>query len=537
MMGSFARRLAPFAGAFAFAVATGMLAWRLWRLRYFGVWIDESDNVVIGWLLSEGERLYGTLFSHHMPLAYMAGHLVALLSARDDLAHFRLLPPLAYVATGLAFVGSPLAARAADRGWVAGALFVAATGLFAPIWSGTLLVTDVLWGCAFVASAASLWLPLCLARPPSRGRALFGGAALGVWVSGSLITVYPLLVQGLVLGVLLSVSSRHRAVMRRALAAAALGAAGVAAFELIWMLRHAEFGGFVEQALLFNFRFYGPAQGHRDVAGGAFGVLWGGVSDTVRIWAQALSAPRRADPATWFAALAVAVSVGLGVAIARSVSRGRRAALPLAVVAMLILAASLRLRGEGFHAAPYYLWLLGGAAAGVCLLGEASRLGVAAGAMIVAGLITGPAWGSLRLDWNEPDLRRTLGRMLPTFEYVRAHTLPDQRFLSLNVEPLGYLLARRHPAHPAVFYLPWQAAWERSRNEPDSCARARAESPPFVFYAPQEVQGHPWLEFGSCFDALVRERYERVLDPQTRDLWRLRQDAVGQPAAASAVAP
>lgn len=532
MTRSAARRLAPLAGALAFAVASGFTAWRLWRLRYFGVWIDESDNVVIGWLLSEGERLYGTLFSHHLPLAYMAGHAVALLSERDDLAHFRLLPLLAYVATGLAFVGSPLAERAADRGWIAGALFVAAAGLLAPIWSGTLLVTDVLWGCAFVVCAANLWLPLCLGRPPSRGRALLGGCALGIWVSGSLITVYPLLVQVLVLGVLLAVSSRHREATRRALAPAAIGAAGVVAIEGVWMLRHADLGGFLEQALRFNFQFYGPSQGHRDVTGGAFGVWIDGVRDTVRASVRALSAPRRADPTTWFAALGLALSVGLGVAIARTLASGRRVAAPVAVVALLILAASLRLRGEGFHAAPYYLWLLGGAAAGVCLLREAWRVGVVAGAVIVAGWLVDPAREALRLDWNEPDLRRAIGRILPSFDYVRAHSSPDQRFLSLNVEPLGYLLARRHPAQPGVFYLPWQAAWERSRSEPDSCARARAAAPPFIFYAPQDVHGHPWAEFGGCFDALVRERYERVLDPQVRQLWRLREDEGARPAAA-----
>jgi hypothetical protein len=226
--------------------------------------------------------------------------------------------------------------------------------------------------------------------------------------------------------------------------------------------------------------------------------------------------------------LALAASVGLGLQIAAGLpthGRVRRTGAALATIgALLLLAATLRLRGAGFHAAPYYLWILGAVAA--CVAGAAGVRSAQIGAalFVVGGVLISPIRGPLLFAWDEPDLRRTLAAMLPTFEYVRDHTTPDQRFLSLNVEPIAYLIARRQPAMPGVFYLPWQAEWERSRREPDSCARVRAAPPPYVYFKPHRVHGRPWESYGSCFDALLLERYERVTDLTTRDLWRLRTE-------------
>lgn len=520
------RRLAPTVGALVFAVASAAAAWRLWRLRYLGVWIDESDNVVVGWLLDEGERLYATLFSHHLPLAYMAGQAVAALSPSDDLAHFRVVPILAYVTAGLAFAGSPLAARASDRGWLAASFFVLAAALLAPVFGGTLLVTDVLWGCAFVSCAACLWLPLCIGRPPGRTRAFAGGAALALWVSGSLVTIYPLLVLSAIFGAIAAVSPPHRAGARRIFVPVLLGALAVLVLEFVWLLRFGDVGGFVEQALLFNFRFYGPSQGYPEGAGGTLSVLGRGLRETAGLWALDLVAPDAERPASWFAPLTLIVSVTLGAVIARSLpllDGWRRVAVTvLASLGLLVLAVTLRMRGAGFHSAPYCLWVLGAGAACVALVPDNRRIAVAASLLVLGAGLVWPLRETLQFGWNAPDLRRSLPYAIPTFEYVRDHTTPDQRFLSLNAEPLAYLIARRHPAHPAVFYLPWQAAWEHSRSQPDSCARVREDPPPYVYYAPQAIHGHPWESFGGCFDELIRERYEPVRDLRTRHLFELR---------------
>ncbi len=523
------RRLAPIVGALVFAAASAAAAWRLWRLRYLGVWIDESDNVVVGWLLDEGERLYATIFSHHLPLAYMMGQLVAALSPSDDLAHFRIVPILAYLAAGISFAGSPLAARASDGGWLAASFFVLAAALLAPVFGGTLLVTDVLWGCAFVSCAACLWLPLCIGRLPGRTRAFAGGAALALWVSGSLVTVYPLLALTVMLGAITAVSPLHRASARRMLVPVLVGALAMLVLEFAWLLRFGDFGGFVEQALVFNFRFYGPSQGYSEGAGGTFSVLGRGLRETAGMWALDLVAPDAERPASWFAPLTLIVSVTLGTAIARSLplpGRWRRvAATVVASLGLLVLAATLRMRGSGFHSAPYCLWVLGAGAACVALVPDKRRIAVAVSLLLLGTGLGWPLREMLQFGWNAPDLRRSLPFGIPTFEYVRDHTTPDQRFLSLNVEPLAYLIARRHPAHPAVFYLPWQAAWERSRSQPDSCARVRENPPPYVYYAPQAVHGQRWESFGGCFDELIRERYEPVRDPRTRHLFEVRSPA------------
>lgn len=506
-----ASRAARVTGALVFALAAAALFWRLWRLRYEAVWIDESDNVAIGWLLSEGgHRLYDTLFSHHTPLAYLVGHAVALLSPSDDLAHFRLVAPLAYVATGLAFVGAPLAVRSSDRRWLAGALFVAATALLVPVWWGGLLVTDVLWGSAFVVCAASLWLPLCLGLAPGRGRSLLGGAALGLWVSGSLATVYPLVWVALGVAATLAFAPAARAAARAAAGPAAFGVALVGVLQLGWLLGYGDLGGFFEQAIAFNFAFYGPFQGYAAGGEGVLG-LWGtGVAATATDWWTALRTLDGRSPETWFAPLVLVASAGLGLRAARSLpfaGRARAVAAVAATLALLGVAASLRLRGPGFHAAPYYLWVLAATTAWLAGLGDRVR---DAAFISAFGVLLGLGWSArvpLRFASNTPTLTHALGRIVTTYEYVQEHTTPEQRLLVLNVDPLGYVLARRHPAHRAVFYLPWQAAWERSRPEPDSCAQVRAAPPPFVLYDPHPVHGYSWNRYGACFEALLRERY------------------------------
>lgn len=512
--------------AAAFVAASAGAAWRLHRLRYANVWIDESQNVAIGWLISEGHRLYETQFAHHLLLAYMGAHAVAVLSPSDDLAHFRLVPLLAHLAAGLCFVGSPLAARTADRGWLAGGLFVAACALLSPLWWGTRLLTDVLWGCALVASSVNLWLPLCFGIAPSRARAALGGATLAVWVSGSLITLYPLLVQGAVLGVALVASSRHRDAARRAFAPTVLGVIAVAAFEFVWLLRYGDLAGFVDQAIRFNFVFYAPAQGFSGSAAGPVDVVMTGLAGAAHGFIRDFLTLQLGEPATWFAPLAVVACLGLGIPMARSFAapsnRIGYATVILTVLAQVLLAATLRVRGDGSHVAPYHLWLVGAGAAATCFLPDRRRVAVALGVVALGAVLAASAWTALRLDRNEPDLRRSLPRALATFAYVRAHTRPDERFLALNVEPLAYVLARRHPAHAGVFYLPWQAAWERSRAMPDSCAQVRANPPRFVYFAPIPVHGHAWSSYGTCFDTILQELYEPVLALETKSLWQLR---------------
>ena len=46
--------------------------------QYFGLFVDEADNMYVGWLISKGFVLYRDVFSHHFPFPYYWTALVAL---------------------------------------------------------------------------------------------------------------------------------------------------------------------------------------------------------------------------------------------------------------------------------------------------------------------------------------------------------------------------------------------------------------------------------------------------------------------------
>jgi len=499
-------------------------AWNFWRLRYASIWLDESDNVVVGWLLSEGGRLYDTVFSHHLPLAYITSHMVAVISPNDDLAHFRLVPMLVCLATGTSILVSPVT-RSGEKSWLAASLFVLATATLAPLWWGTLLLTDLLCGYLLVVFAACLWLPLCLGRAPGRWHAAAGGGALAAWVSGSLITVYPALIVAAMGSGLVLASAPHREAAVKCVPPALLGAVVVLALQFGWVLAMASLPGLVEQALVFNFEFYGPWQGYVKGSASALDVVTRGVADTLSKWTSDLWHPE--DAGGWLTPVALVSSAGLGLAAAVSLGTTRRersVAVGLGMTfGFLLLAATLRLRGEGSHAAPYYVWILGAGALSLALAPPKMRGGIAACALLLGATLVWSEREHLRFDRSVPALNRMVSARLRPFEYVREHTSPDERFLSINAEPLGYLIARRHPAHRAVFYLPWQAAWEASRSAPSSCEQVRANPPSFVYYNPTPVHGHSWESFGACFQQLIEELYEPTRQPAIRHLFQLRK--------------
>jgi hypothetical protein len=47
--------------------------------QYFGLFVDEADNMYVGWLISKGYTLYRDVFSHHFPFPYYWTALVALI--------------------------------------------------------------------------------------------------------------------------------------------------------------------------------------------------------------------------------------------------------------------------------------------------------------------------------------------------------------------------------------------------------------------------------------------------------------------------
>ena len=112
------------------------------------------------------------------------------------------------------------------------------------------------------------------------------------------------------------------------------------------------------------------------------------------------------------------------------------------------------------------------------------------------------------------------GAWLHVARYVEAHTKPDERIASFPNMPSVYLEARRRPATDSVYYLPWQAAWEKENpSRPSTCAQLRAHAPRFVALQREaNIWGYfPWKDYAACIDAFLNSDYQRVDLPSSGD--------------------
>ncbi|MDL2719129.1 MAG: hypothetical protein PT977_15410, partial [Acidobacteriota bacterium] len=154
------------AALLVFVAAIVLSGWRFYRIRNYFDFCDEAAETTSGWLVSNGETLYGSVFSHHMPLAVIVSHLVASVSPTDHPAHFRAAPWSAYVLIALAIAFGPCGRRRPAAGALAGAAFLAVASLLAPLLWAQLALNDVFWGAAFAMFLLLLPLPLLFGETP-----------------------------------------------------------------------------------------------------------------------------------------------------------------------------------------------------------------------------------------------------------------------------------------------------------------------------------------------------------------------------------
>ncbi|HEV8267466.1 MAG TPA: hypothetical protein VGR00_04500, partial [Thermoanaerobaculia bacterium] len=332
-------------GLVFFAIVALASGWRFFRLRYWREFSDEGDTIVIGWLVSEGESIYRTVFSHHMPFAYVLAHLVAVLSPTDHVAHFRLVTWLAYLAVGAALT---VPAGSSPARPVAGAIFLSASALVLPLFNGQMLLAEPIWGALFALFVVKLLLPALFGEPVSAKSAALGGAALALSLATSLAAVYPFAVGLAVVAVVVSSSpeARREAAARAGPFLVAFLGAGLVV--LLWVKRFGSVLGLFEEAVLFNFQVYARYNGEGT---SAISLAAQAVKGFVATLFASLCRPERlADPRSAFVALAVVASVGAAAAVRRA-KRPRLlqvAAFPLS----LLFVVALRVRDAEFRAIP-----------------------------------------------------------------------------------------------------------------------------------------------------------------------------------------
>lgn len=483
---------------------------RFYRLRHYLDFTDENDNTTIGWLLTQGETLYGSVFSHHMPLAYAAAHVVALVSPTDRPAHFRAAPWAAFVALAFVLARSPLLL---DRlsGSLAAALFLALASLLLPPALGHMLLADSLWGVGFATALVSFVLPLLLRRPPDRLSAAIGGLGTAMAIGSNVIAVYPIGTAALAVAAALLFSRPERTALSRTSGPFLIATAGGGAATLLWVRLFGSLPGLFEEALLFNTEVYGP--------------LFQPEKSTLRATLASTASDWRAHLATslaggaflrgheaLLAVLGAAVACGLAVLAGRSWRRLASGGVALLLAATLALC---RVRGGASRGLGYDVVVLALAAVLLVVLARSRPWTGVGAAAVVLGLAVAAVSRDPSLRANPRSRSTYPPEAGAAAAYVSARTAPGERIASFPSTPGLYLLAHRRPAVDSIFYYPWQAEWERrSVRVPDTCARLESAAPRFVFVFPRPIWGvYPFEGYAPCLDALIRRKYRPVDGP------------------------
>lgn len=502
------RAVVPWLAFVALLVLSG---YRFYRLRHYQDFTDENDYVATGWLLSQGEVLYGSVFSHHMPFAYALTHLVAVISPAGGIAHYRLVMWLLYAALASAIFTSPLC-RNRREGLVAASVFLGSASLLVPLFKGHMLLADGVWGCLFAIFFVQAFAPFlvgCALRP---SHAALGGGAAALALCSALVAVYPIALGLGACVVLAAISPPHRVPLSRVAGPFLISLAGSGLAVLLWLSRFGDLPGFFEEAYFFNSEIYARLFPDKAtplrMAGSTF-------SDWAAYAGSAFKESFWARPDTGFVLLsAVAVSSSILAIAHRFVST--RVLLVGAATVVLALVFT-RMRGPDARALSFYILVLCllGLSAGI-LLGARSRLvGIASIASL--GLVTGATAlrdPSLRAD--PPALSQVVpADVVPAAIYVDEHTPVSERVAAFNATPGFYFLARRRPAVDGTYYLPWQAWWEESfPRVPDTLEQLRRNRPRFVYLFPWNVWDlFPWETYGREIDRYIKRAY-RPVEPE-----------------------
>jgi hypothetical protein len=503
--------------------AIALSAWRFYRIRNYVEFVDESAETTTGWLVSEGASLYGSVFSHHMPLAVIVSHVVASLSPTDHPAHFRAAPWAEHVLLALAIAFGPCGRRRPAAGAAAGASFLALSSAFAPLIWAHLALNEVLWGLAFAMFLVLLPLPILFREEPRPIDALVAVAAASLSLAGSPVAAMPL-----AFGVVLVVVAMPRALIPSRAGAFLVGA-GVAAGSVgAWLWRFGDFGGFLEEGFRFNQHVYARFLGHANTFAGVVRV---GASD----WGSYFFHAIRDSAARDVAALLVPPILAVGALVAFAVLRRRRHAegfwRAMALVALYaFLVFSLRIRGGEFRAIPLYLAIFATAAL-LPWAGGFRREGLVAGIVVLSFLpLLAAAARHESLRFHDDTRQAAEGTWWHVARYIETHSGPDERIASYPIMPIVYLETHRRPATDSVFFLPWQAAWEEENPaRPSTCTQLRARPPRYVALQYAKIWGYfPWDVYAGCIDRFLKDEYETVKDPELGGLLLERKSALQQ---------
>jgi hypothetical protein len=115
----------------------------------------------------------------------------------------------------------------------------------------------------------------------------------------------------------------------------------------------------------------------------------------------------------------------------------------------------------------------------------------------------------------------------PVYEFVKSITRKQNDLLVVNYGALIYLKSDRLPASGNVFYLPWQAEYDRSpigKYRMDICGDIVRHRPAVIWLLNRRVVGRSLDEYEPCVLSLITGRYTPLAFGSP---WHIRNDVFG----------
>jgi hypothetical protein len=491
---------------------------------------DEMEHYVVAMMLNRGHRLYGDVFSHHGPLPYMIAQLYTGLISDSDFSYSRLSLAIMALISCAAVVFNPALSSIMGRIW-AGAIYLL---MLASTWIIEGTNTLNYWtvsGLLFVIVAAQFSLAGFVVKAPHRFGTIAAGAAatLACFSSYSNGPAAISLILAPLMLIFFSPDRRSIAIYLKR-----LGAGSLISLLLIglWFWRFGDLKGFFVYHFYFNQEVYARYINFTPLSSLArnldFSLSPYHIVHSLALCMLVFSLytfvslkPSNLQKRSWLPMIAALVLLALGALLTnpRAILYLVDSSFVLVVSALFSVAGAMLLERNLFR--PSTKVLLHGAA---ILFAIAFLFGQA-----IAHATTWIGVPQNEIAAHASTMKESES---PIYKFVRSITRSEDDFLVLSYNTIIYSRANRLPASGHLFYLPWQAEYNKHPKlgyKIDLCSDISRKRPSAIwffnrytlFQRATELDYTSIDEYEPCVISLLKEGYTAL---SFSSPWYIRND-------------
>jgi hypothetical protein len=490
---------------------------------------DEMEQFVVAQLLLRGHHLYRDIFVSHGPVPYIVSHIYVNLFSSSDFSLVRISQGLLALLSCVALAFCPAVKSTHARVLVAACyIFVLGT-----IWIPegiNALAYDTVSGFLLLIAVSQLVVPSLFDIIPTRRAAFLAGSCLTLSCFCAYSNGAPTVLFAIAFYLPL-VRGRDRRIAR-ARNAFLVGALATMLAIGAWIVTFADIKGYFVYHFYFN-QFVDSKFFQLDESSNNIGFS---PTDVLRTLRPSLS------PDKLIHSMALVLFVywvcALG-ARRTNMSRVARVLRYTAVVCLAIGTVYTDVLGRPAYADSGFVLVNVGLAIIIAAVSGESVSKPSAARMFaytLLGTLSISTLAFITSQWADPwfgvakaDLPNYVGTMKPAqggiYDFVRAITKPEGDFLALNYFPNVYLKLNRLPASGNLYYLPWQAEYNRHPQlgyKIDTCADIVSRQPAVIWLFNWRVWNEYSLEeYEPCLLKLIIERYTPL---SFASPWHIRND-------------